>query len=92
MDSTQQVFSLDEIRAQPDRTFTAKLTWWQVNPWCATRDFPIVGRQTEQGIEFDVPRKCGISYTAELKRSPAGWVGQASSMSGFGLMLELKAN
>ena len=92
MDSTQQVFSLDEIRAQPDKTFTAKLTWWQVNPWCAWRGLPIVGRQTDQGIEFEVPRMCGIAYVAELKRSPSGWVGQASSMSGYGLLLELKAN
>ena len=91
-DSTQQVFSLDEIRAQPDRTFTAKLTWWQVNPWCAWRDLPIVGRQTDEGIAFEVPRMCGIAYVAELRRSPSGWVGQASSMSGYGLYLELKAN
>ncbi len=92
MDGTTQVFSLEQIKPQPDQTFTANLTWWQSNPWCATRDLPIVGRQTEFGIVFDVPKKCGISYTAELKRSPSGWVGQASSMRGYGLMLELKAN
>lgn len=92
MDGTSQVFSLNDIRAQPDKTFTAKLTWWQTNPWCATRELPIVGRQTESGIAFEVPRMCGIAYGAELNRSPAGWVGKASSMSGFGLMLDLKAN
>jgi len=91
-DSTQQVFSLDEIRAQPDKTFTAKLTWWQDNPWCATRALPIVGRQTDTGIVFEVPRKCGIAYVAELNRSSSGWVGKASSMSGYGLMLDLKAD
>ena len=93
MDGTTQVFSLKDIHAQPDKTFTAKLTWWQTNPWCATRDLPIVGRQTESGgIAFEVPRMCGISYVAELNRSASGWVGKASSMSGFGLMLDLKAD
>jgi len=92
-DGTSQVFSLVDIRSQPDKTFTAKLTWWQTNSWCATRDLPIVGRQTiSGGIAFDVPRMCGISYVAELNRSSSGWVGKASSMSGYGLMLDLRAD
>ena len=91
-DGTSQVFSLQEIRPQPDRTFTARLTWWQVNPWCATRDFPIVGRQTEfGGIAFEVPRMCGITYVAELNRSGSGWIGKASS-GYYGLWLDLKAD
>jgi len=92
-DGTEQVFSLKDIQVQPDKTFTAKLTWWQTNSWCATRDVPIVGRQTiSGGIAFDVPRMCGISYLAELNRSSSGWVGKASSMSGYGLMLDLRAD
>lgn len=91
-DGSSQVFSLHEIQTQPDKTFTARLTWWQSNPWCATRDLPIVGRQTEfGGIVFEVPRICGLTYLAELNRSGSGWVGKASS-SGFGLYLDLKAD
>ena len=85
--------SLQDIRAQPDKTFTAKLTWWQLNPWCATRDLPIVGRRNEfGGIAFEVPRMCGVGYMAELDRSPSGWVGRASSGYGWGLALDLKAD
>jgi hypothetical protein len=92
-DGTTQTFSLEEIKSLPDKSFTAKLTWWQYDPWCATRGVPIVGRQTESGIEFEIPRKCNISYTVELNRAPSGWIGTASnSMRGFGLVLELKAN
>jgi len=92
-DGATQVFSLDAIKVQPDNTFTANLTWWQTNPWCAISEQPIVGRRTEAGIEFDVPRKCNIQYMAELNRTPSGWVGKAwSSMRGFGLYLDLKAN
>jgi len=93
LDGSSQTFSLEEIRAQPDRTFTAKLTWWQTNPWCATRSVPIVGRQTESGIAFEVPRTCNISYSVQLRREASGWIGTASnSMRGFGLELDLKAN
>ncbi len=93
VDGSTQTFSLDAITAQPDNTFTANLTWWQTNLWCAIREQPIVGRRTETGIEFDVPRKCNIQYTAELNRTASGWVGKAwSSMRGFGLSLDLKAN
>jgi hypothetical protein len=92
-DGTSQVFSLQDIKVQPDKTFTAKLTWWQTNSWCATRDLPIVGRQGDfGGIAFEVPRMCGIAYLVELNRSSSGWVGKASSMSGFGLYLDLKAD
>ena len=92
-DGTSQVFSLQDIKAQPDKTFTAKLTWWQLNPWCATRDLPIVGRRNEfGGIAFEVPRMCGVGYMAELDRSPSGWVGRASSGYGWGLALDLKAD
>ena len=93
LDGTTQTFSLEEIRPQPDRTFTAKLTWWQTDPWCATRGLPIVGRETESGIAFEVPKKCGISYSIQLRREASGWIGTASnSMRGFGLELDLKAN
>jgi hypothetical protein len=93
VDGTTQTFSLEEIRAQTDKTFTAKLTWWQDNPWCATRGLPIVGRQTESGIAFEVPKKCNISYSVQLRRESSGWIGTASnSMRGFGLELDLKAN
>ena len=92
-DGSNQTFSLEEIRVQPDRTFTANLTWWQTNSWCATRNLPIVGRLTESGIAFDIPKKCNISYSVELRRDASGWVGTASnSMRGFGLELDLKAN
>jgi hypothetical protein len=93
VDGSSQSFSLDEIEALPDKSFTAKLTWWQYDPWCATRSVPIVGRQTESGIAFEVPRKCNIAYTVELNRAPSGWIGTASNtMRGYGLMLELKAD
>jgi len=93
LDGTTQTFALEEIRSQPDRTFTAKLTWWQTDPWCATRGLPIVGRETESGIAFEVPRKCNISYSVQLRREASGWIGTASnSMRGFGLELDLKAN
>ena len=26
-----QTFFLDDIKAQPDRSFTAKLTWWTID-------------------------------------------------------------
>ena len=92
-DGSTQTFSLDAIQVQPDNTFTANLSWWQYNPWCAIREQPIVGRRTETGIEFDVPRKCNIQYTAELNRTSSGWTGKAwSAMRGFGLSLDLKAN
>jgi hypothetical protein len=85
MDGTTQTFSLEEIKAQPDKTFTAKLTWWQSDPWCATRSLPIVGQQTESGIAFEVPKKCNISYSVQLHREASGWIGTASnSMRGFG--------
>ena len=93
VDGTTQTFSLEEIQAQPDKTFTAKLTWWQYDPWCATRSLPIVGQQTESGIAFEVPKKCNISYRVQLRREASGWIGTASnSMRGFGLELDLKAN
>ena len=93
LDGSTQTFSLEEIRAQPDKTFTAKLTWWQTNPWCAIRNVPIVGRKTESGIAFEVPRMCNISYSVQLHREASGWIGTASnSMRGFGLELDLKAN
>ncbi len=93
LDGTSQTFSLDEIRQQPDGTFTAKLTWWQYDPQCANRGVPIVGRQTESGIAFQVPKMCNISYVVELRRDGSGWTGTASnSMRGFGLELDLKAN
>lgn len=93
VDGATQTFSLDAIKVQPDNTFTANLTWWQTNPWCAIREQPIVGRQTETGIEFDVPKKCNIQYLVELNRTSSGWTGKAwSSMRGFGLALDLKAN
>lgn len=93
MDGTTQTFSLEEIRQQPDGTFTANLTWWQYDPWCATRGLPIVGRQTDSGIAFEVPKKCNISYLVQLRREGSGWIGTASNaMRGFGLELDLKAN
>jgi hypothetical protein len=93
LDGSTQTFSLEEIKAQPDKTFTANLTWWQSNPWCATRSLPIVGRQTESGIAFEVPKKCNISYSVQLRREASGWIGTASnSMRGFGLELDLRAN
>jgi hypothetical protein len=92
VDGSTQTFSLSDIKVQPDNTFTANLTWWQSNPWCATRDLPIVGRQTEAGIEFDVPRKCNIWYQVQLRRDSSGWIGTATNtMRGFGLELDLKA-
>ncbi len=93
VDGSTQIFSLDAIKVQPADTFTANLTWWQTNPWCAIREQPIVGRRTETGIEFDVPKKCNIQYLVELNRTSSGWTGKAwSSMRGFGLALDLKAN
>ena len=93
MDGTSQVFSLKDIAVQPDKTFTAKLTWWQTNAWCVSRDVPIVGRLNSLGaIEFEVPRMCGVGYLVELSRSSSGWVGKASAGYGWGLSLDLKAD
>jgi hypothetical protein len=93
VDGSSQTFSLDEIRQQPDGTFTANLTWWQDDGWCAVRGVPIVGRQTESGIAFEVPKKCNIAYTVQLRREGSEWIGTASnSLRGFGLELDLRAH
>jgi hypothetical protein len=93
VDGSSQTFSLEDIKPQPDQTFTAKLTWWQDDPWCATRGVPIVGRRTDTGIAFNVPKTCNISYAVRLDRASSGWIGTASNaLWGFGLELDLKAN
>ncbi|HEY6565205.1 MAG TPA: hypothetical protein VIY86_11945 [Pirellulaceae bacterium] len=87
-----QTFSLEEIKANPDKTFTAKLTWWTFDLKCSIRDAAIVGRQTESGIAFDATTKCDVSFTAELVRGPSGWTGKAATTSGVAIVLDLKAD
>lgn len=91
-----QTFSVDRIAAQPDRTFTARFTWWTIDPKCVIRDVPITGRQVDGGLGFDAVTPCNVPFRVDLLRAPAGWTGTATSTGGAAggnvLVLELKAN
>ncbi len=87
-----QAFSLDDIKTQPDQSFTAKLTWWTIDPKCAIRSSPIVGKQTAAGLTFDAKTKCDQTFSAELARASSGWAGKATTTSGNTVVVELKAN
>ena len=86
-----QSFTLEDIKSQPDELFTAKLTWWTIDPKCAIRDFPLVGKRTETGFSFDAKTRCDIAFTAELAPASSGWEGKATTTNGTAIVLTLKA-
>lgn len=86
-----QTFSLEEISASNQSSFTAKLTWWTSDPKCTIRSEPITGRITPTGIAFDSKTKCDIAFTAELNRASSGWEGNAFTTSGTRVELSLSA-
>jgi hypothetical protein len=85
------IFSLDDIAAGPDGTFTAKLTWWTRNPSCTLRKEPLTGRVTPSGISFDVTTKCNNKFVAELNRLESGWTGKAVTVEATPVTAELTA-
>ena len=85
-------FSLDDIKAQPEGAFSAKLTWWTVDSKCAIRGVPIVGKQTDIGISFNATTKCDVTFAAELGRAQTGWTGKATSAGANAVVVQLKAN
>ena len=87
-----QTFSLDEIKAKPDQTFTATLTWWTIDPKCAIHGAALTGKLTTAGLAFDAKTKCDVPFTAELVRGPTGWTGKATATGVNTVVLELKAN
>lgn len=87
-----QTFSIEEISAEADKTFRAKLTWWTSDPKCVIRSEPIVGRIDDDGITFDAKTKCDVSFTTKLSRNERGWTGTATTTSGPVVVLDLKAN
>lgn len=87
-----QAFSLSEIKAQADQSFTAKLTWWTLDPKCSIRGVPIVGKLTSTGLAFDARTKCDQTFAAELGRASSGWAGKATTTSGNTVVVEMKAN
>ena len=84
-------FSLDDIAAAPDGSFTAKLTWWTTDPKCAVRNEAISGRMTATGLTFDARTKCDVDFTAVLNRSENEWVGQATTKGANAATVEMKA-
>lgn len=87
-----QLFSLTEISASDQSTFTAKLTWWTTDPSCTLRAEPIQGRITSTGIAFDSKTKCDVAFVAELNRASSGWEGKATTTSGNRVELSLRAD
>ncbi|MCP5280155.1 MAG: hypothetical protein H6930_00890 [Rhodoferax sp.] len=87
-----QTFSRNDIKAQPDQSFTAKLTWWTIDPKCSIRGTPIVGKLTSTGLAFDARTKCDQTFAAELGRASSGWVGKATTTCGNTVVVEMKAN
>ena len=86
-----QTFSLDNIQRQGDNAFSASLTWWTMNPKCAIRNAPIVGRITEAGLAFDATTKCDVSFTAELSRAEKGWQGKGLTKNDSSVVVDIKA-
>ena len=87
-----QTFSIEEISAQTDGTFRAKLTWWTSDPKCLIKNEPIIGKFGNDGISFDAKNKCDVSFTTILGRDRTGWTGTATTTSGPTVVLDLKAN
>jgi hypothetical protein len=83
-------FELKDIVPAADGTFTAKLTWWTLDPKCALVDVPLKGKLTESAISFDVTTKCGVSMPVNLTRSGQGWEGKGTTSGGT--PVELKAD
>lgn len=86
-----QIFSIEDISVNADRTFNARLTWWTFDPRCLIRNEPLVGRMTPEGIAFDATTKCDVSFTVRLARNENDWVGTATTTSGTPVVLDLKA-
>ena len=87
-----QTFSLTDVSASSQDSFTAKLTWWTTDTKCTIRSEPITGRITPTGIAFDSKTKCDVSFTAELNRAASGWEGKALTTSGTRVEISLTAN
>ena len=84
-------FSLDDISAGPDASFTAKLTWWTTDPKCTVRKEPISGKVTATGIAFNAATKCGVEFTAVLNQTGNEWLGEAVGKAPNSPAVELKA-
>jgi hypothetical protein len=88
-----QTFSLDEIAERPDKTFSAKLTWWSItDSRCSVRGEPIVGRVTDSGIAFDAKNKCDLGFTVQLDRGKNEWTGSAKTTTGPEATFSIKAS
>lgn len=86
------MFSLDEIEAQGEQGFKARLTWWASDPKCTIHKEPITGRYTATTLTFDATTKCNVPFTTELARADKGWVGKATTHDTNNVVLELKAD
>jgi hypothetical protein len=87
-----QTFSLAEIVATSEKTFSAKLTWWTRDPKCIVRSEPIVGKLTGSGLTFEAKTKCDVEFTAQLDRGQKEWSGSAKTTTGPEILLSLTAN
>ena len=85
------LFSIDDIVVAQDQSFTAKLTWWTIDPKCKLHKEPLTGRLTDTSLTFDATTKCDVSFAAELNRAEKGWVGKATVKSS-GLLVDMKAD
>lgn len=90
-----QTFSVDRIAVQPDRSFTARFTWWTIDPKCVIRDVPITGTLTGDGLSFEAITPCNVPFRVDLRRAQPGWTGTATSTGGAAggnaIVMELKA-
>lgn len=90
--SLTNIFSLSEIKATPEKTFTAKLEWWTANSKCSILGESISGKVTDKGISWELVTKspCNAPYTIELVRGDSGWEGKAVGKDNK-LVVDLKA-
>ena len=74
------IFTLSDIKAASDRTFTAKLEWWTANKRCSIRGEPVSGMLTDKGIAWDMVSKapCNRPASVELNRRQNGWDGKVT--------------
>jgi hypothetical protein len=85
-------FSLNDIKVAPDKSFSAKLTWWTAVPSCAIVGDPVSGTANEKGLtwEFTTKGTCRDPYVAELARADKGWEGKVTGKNN-GVSAPLKA-
>jgi hypothetical protein len=84
-------FDLENITRKDDGTFQARLSWTAADPRCTIRYQPITGRVTASGLHFEPKTPCKETWTAELARNGAVWVGMASNTASPPVVLELTA-